>query len=330
MPHAVRRIPILDKVLQEAPEAASGPRWKAALKIFFSGGILFLIYRSINFSKLLDTLSHLDLYTVLLAITLYALGQLLSAWKWNSLLSSVGLSRSYHEALRAYFFGMFVNTVGLGTVGGDFARAVMAKAGSGKRAAALASVLADRIHGMTVLFAIGIIAVNFIRPSLFGAYFEYLSWPILAALLVGWWYGPRIIHLVFRSDSRWAQAIRRVESAFTRSPKTLLQITSISTLFHFSQIFIHYLLVKELGANLSLAFLFASIPFVNIASSLPISIGGLGVREAMYVFVFSSMDVPNEVAVALGALWFSVVTVVSLLGGLAFLLLPASDETEGA
>jgi uncharacterized membrane protein YbhN (UPF0104 family) len=56
-----------------------------------------------------------------------------------------------------------------------------------------------------------------------------------------------------------------------------------------------------------------------MAQVVPISIGGLGVREGMLVLLLhASFGVRNSQAIAVGLLWYACVLVVSMLGAPAF------------
>ena len=53
---------------------------------------------------------------------------------------------------------------------------------------------------------------------------------------------------------------------------------------------------------------------------LPVSLAGLGVREGGVVYFFAKAGVEPAVALSMSLVWFSLNLIVSLLGGLAFLL----------
>jgi hypothetical protein len=60
-------------------------------------------------------------------------------------------------------------------------------------------------------------------------------------------------------------------------------------------------------------------PLVSIFSALPVSLAGLGIREAGYVWFLSSVSgVPEERAAAFALLWLGVLLVSSAAGGLVF------------
>jgi len=220
------------------------------------------------------------------------------------------------SAVSSTFTGMFVNSFALGTVGGDVVRCLWLRPPKGSRAAALATAIADRVQGLFVLTSIGAVAILFVRPKVLGSHVEYFAVAILLALAVGWLFGPLILQRLFPKQHKFGPAAQAVARAFPTSLPLLLSVTSISLIFHFIQIGMHVVIAAELGAELSLAYLIATVPIVNIASALPISVNGLGIREALYIFLFMPMGVNHEVAVAFGAVWILSVTLVSALFGL--------------
>jgi uncharacterized membrane protein YbhN (UPF0104 family) len=64
----------------------------------------------------------------------------------------------------------------------------------------------------------------------------------------------------------------------------------------------------------------AFIPAVAMVQVLPISVGGLGVREGMLALLLHPLGVPTGQAVAVGLLWYAMTLLVSLAGAPAFAL----------
>jgi uncharacterized membrane protein YbhN (UPF0104 family) len=115
--------------------------------------------------------------------------------------------------------------------------------------------------------------------------------------------------------------LSQVAAIFPRDYKTLSIITAISIVFHCTQILLHAVMASAVGAEIPLATLFVVIPLVNIASSLPISWNGLGVRENSYIYFLTAAPalLSTEQAAAIGALWLLAVTVTSAIGGVVAL-----------
>ena len=72
------------------------------------------------------------------------------------------------------------------------------------------------------------------------------------------------------------------------------------------------------------------VPLVSLASMIPVSVNGLGVREALYIFFFGRLGAPAEVSVSLALLYLAVTFMASLPGGVVYALAalrpPAADR----
>ena len=62
----------------------------------------------------------------------------------------------------------------------------------------------------------------------------------------------------------------------------------------------------------------AVYPVTALVGLLPISLGGVGPREAAYVYLISLFNISREAALAFGIMWFSLVFANGLLGGLIY------------
>lgn len=293
---------------------------KNLVKILLSALMLGLVFYSAERRNLLETFRSISIGTVLLVVVGYTFGQLMSSVKWWTIARAGGIEVSYPSALKAYFIGMFVNCFGLGMVGGDAVRGLLIAQGQPRKTEGVASVVADRIHGLTVL---GIIAL--ITSMTLGN--DRVQWQLISGLftlvlgfIAAWIIGPWVLtHLPGVRSTKVANKLRQVAAIFPRDPKTLAVITVISVAFHSLQISLHAVMASGLGVSIPLTTLFVVVPFVNIASSLPISWNGLGVREKAYQTFFVAAApalMTSEQAIAFGALWLLAVMTTSALGGI--------------
>ncbi len=272
-----------------------------------------------DLDELKHTLLSIPAWGLVAVIGMYSVGQMISSYKWWRIVKAAGIDASYSHTLRSYFMGVFANCFGLGTIGGDALRGVMVGQRAGRKTLGVATVVADRLHGLAVLALIGT-AGNLLFGSQIG--FSNLSW-FLVALGIGittaWFVGPTIVKATFPNNTI-GKKIAELTEAFPRKPSTLIQISLISASMHLLQIAIHYVMGLALGVEISLTLLIATIPFVNILSSLPISWNGLGVRETSYNFFLVPAIIQPEQAVAFGAMWLMAVTLSSAVGGVVAIL----------
>jgi uncharacterized membrane protein YbhN (UPF0104 family) len=310
---------------------------KSFIKIAITIALLLVVAYSVSWDKFLVTLSSISLTTACVVIVGYTAGQLLSSLKWWTIVRSGGIEVPYRTALKAYFIGMFVNCFGsgLGTVGGDVARGVIVAGTLPKKTEGVAAVIADRIHGLTVLSVIALATSFVFHTDRVPSFIILALLGLVVCFVGGWILGPQVLRLL-SGDSKLVRKLRQVADIFPRDTRTLAIITSLSLVFHITQILLHSVMASALGCEIPLATLFVVIPLVNIASSLPISWNGLGVRENSYMFFLTAAPalVTKEQAAAFGALWLLAVTVTSAIGGIVALvsgdlrLLKASKQTN--
>ncbi len=286
------------------------------IQLLVSAALLTFVLRRIDSAKLLAVLERVSFSSLALLVCFYLCGQLLSATKWRIFVRSAQIERSWTECARAYFLGMFVNSFGLGTVGGDVTRAVALRPEHGKRAAAFATVVADRLHGLCVLLTIGAVGIALVKPPVLGPYAGQLAWAAVIGLAVGWFIGPPLLIRIANAGGRFGEAAAAIARAFPKRPAPLIAATAISALFHTGQLLMHWFMAYALGLSVPLGYLFATIPIANAASTLPVSIQGLGVRESAYLFLLQPIGVDPEVCFAFGALWFLTAQFVSAIGAL--------------
>jgi uncharacterized membrane protein YbhN (UPF0104 family) len=73
-------------------------------------------------------------------------------------------------------------------------------------------------------------------------------------------------------------------------------------------------------SNVGIMAFFIYVPIINVVSMVPVSLNALGVREYTYVLLFERAGMQGETAFAVSLVSFFLIFVLSLLGGVAFML----------
>jgi uncharacterized membrane protein YbhN (UPF0104 family) len=300
---------------------------KRTIKILLSIIMLTVVASSGSFSRLLELVLSISPLTWLFVVVGYTCGQMISSVKWWLIAREGGIATPYSSALRAYFIGMFVNSFGLGLLGGDAARGILISRGMPRKVEGLASVAADRIHGLLVLSFIATMSLFFLDPGQLRGEFAAGLIGIFVTLLLVWIFAPSTLRLLSGRSPRRPlfEKFLRVAEMFPRKPKTFCLITALSFIFHMVQISLHAVMAYAVGASIPWPTLLVIIPIVNIASSLPISWQGLGVREYAYNKFLVPAFLSTEQVVIFGALWLCSIMSMSAIGGVVALL---SDDLK--
>lgn len=262
-------------------------------------------------------------------------GNLIGVVRWGIFLRVLGISLPPWDVLRMSFVGLFFNTFLVGAVGGDAVKVVWLAAKGHRKTAALLSVLMDRMSGFGALVVCSLAFMTMrldwlmrsaVVAGLIKAVFVYL---FVVVILMAASFLMSAKGLTSRLPRRFP--LRGMIIEFTEAylqfviawKQTLLaSLLSVGMLLAYFLTF--YLSARAFGLHLPLLDFFAFMPAVDIISALPISLGGFGVREQLFVTLLGDLwGVPAAQAVSLslcGAL-------LSMLWGLFGLaLLPAYHE----
>lgn len=297
------------------------------LKALVGLGLLIFLLSRIEILQLLHVISSAHLSYLALAGAAYFLAKVVTAVRWAMLARPLGFNNPLKEFANYYFIGMFFNLVAPSTLGGDAGRVVYLSRGGGSQshwtgqtAFAFLSVLADRAMGLVILVWIGAAALV-IFPD-----YSVLVPPavryLISALALGFLLGGIFLPLLGRF-LRWtgrdgAKNLAAAIEIYWNSRHILLQAVFLSLIAHVIQTWIQVLLGRALDLDLPWSYCFIFFPLVDIFTMLPLSLSGIGLREVGYLSLLGRLGISPEKAIACGLLWFIIVTLNGLLGGIAF------------
>ena len=308
-----------------APKAA---RLKMLLRLVVSVGVLtLLVIKTPNLDDVVPHRNHFHTALLLaVALLLTLAGIVLSAWRWQRVLHAfdqhVGLL-----TLTAYTLaGQFVGNVLPSTIGGDVVRVSRLGAVIDSNETAFASVAIERLTGLVALPALVVFGF-LLRPSLLDADHALVALLIatltvvaLAVVLFAAAH-PKLAGR-FADNQSWTRFIGSVHvgvDRLRRQPREAFGVVGTALVYQLSVVAAVLCIVRTLELPVPTAAVIAFVPAVAMAQVVPISIGGLGVREGMLVLLLhSAFGVKNSQAIAVGLLWYACVLVVSMLGAPAF------------
>jgi uncharacterized membrane protein YbhN (UPF0104 family) len=302
--------------------------------------LVFVFTRAADLRHVVETLRQASIPRLLLALVIAATGEVLTAWKWALLVRSIGGRLPLLAAVRASFIGMFYNNYFPGSVGGDVVRVLLIARYAGGKARATASAFMQRNTGVAGLFAIGIPAA-FLWPRWMELPGDFLNRPLTAwlhdarAWLIGAALGYAAVNIILFSrgayDRLWAllhrhitwrpagfflDKIRRFHTELHGFRFWLAAPLAISAATQLLDIFMVWNLAAALNLDIPFHVLLVAVPLVTLANLLPITINGIGLREAMYVALLTSAAIPPSHAVALSLMQFGVIVALAMVGGI--------------
>jgi hypothetical protein len=122
---------------------------------------------------------------------------------------------------------------------------------------------------------------------------------------------------VWRPVKLWNDITDQI-AAFLKRAK-LLQILIVSLLIQFFVVLWYFTISTALALDVALHTFMIVIPIVELLITLPVSIGGMGVREGALVMLLAPFGISAESAVSLALASFTTTMVLNLLSGTSLL-----------
>ena len=301
-----------------------------AFKILFTIFLLFLVFQSVDLSKISRNLRALNIESLILILGVCWVGQLVCSERWRNFAASLQMKGGYLSFVQMYFVGMFFNLGLPSLVGGDLVKAYIVSRRNGRPLEiGLASVIQDRAAGLISLFAYGTLAILICPMSWRGVplWTVYLGFWIAAGIFLcltakaGYFYSKFIDSRKRTILQRMLQTVGGFHQAleFSRlSRGAAIRIALYSFLYSGLILWAFRQVTVAAGHPVDTIPFFALVPLVMLATMLPVTPGGLGIRELFYVEALSVAGVPRDQGLVI-SLAISALLVVCNMAGLLFL-----------
>ncbi|MCB2102668.1 MAG: flippase-like domain-containing protein [Rhodobacterales bacterium] len=262
---------------------------------------------------------------MLLAATGLLLAQgVLGAVRWMVVQRALGPTLPFRRVLAIYFTGLFFNQVLPSSVGGDPVRMYLTHRGGLPLARAVNGVMLERVATVAAL----VFMVALLQPLILdriGGGLKAWVFPLLSLTAVG---GIGVVCLLDRLPERLGKwrAVRALAYLATDtrrvflSPPRALAVLGIAAVGHANLSMAVWVMAQGMDVGLTVTDCLVLVPPVILATTLPISIAGWGVREGAMVAALSTVGVAPEASVALSVLLGLLAIVTSLPGGLVWVL----------
>lgn len=269
------------------------------LKLAVSVAAIWWVLSNISFTEVLSVFASANLWYLALSLLLIALSFVLSGFRQNLSFRSTGAHISPILNLKLFWLGLFYNLFLPSGIGGDGVKVYLVNKyrqnGVKKN---IGVMLVNRVAG---LVAIGMITITLYYIS--GDEFK-IGWP-------GWFCIPALYLFYYFVLKIFLKSFVPVHAGLFGWSMLLQLVQLVAALF--------ILFAFKQHANISeYLFLF----FLSaVATAIPITIGGVGLRETAFVLLTRLLNLNSTLAVALSVMFFLLSAIVSL-GGIYWVFFP--------
>lgn len=274
-------------------------RIKLLLKIILTGAALYLVFNKIDTRTTWQVIQSAHIGWLALAWIFFIVSKVFSAFRLNRYFQDIGLNLPQIKNLKLYAIGMFYNLFLPGGIGGDGYKVyLLNKIHKAPVKKLIHCVLLDRGNGLAVLLWLMFCLMLFLDLE-----WEYpisLFWLGLLAMVALPFGFYLVMYLFFRSFMSSIPA--STGYSFLNQVLQLFSAYFILAALEVQQQFITYLFVFLVSSTVSV---------------LPLTIGGVGARELVFVYAHDLVGIDRNVAVAFSLLFF-LITVLTSLSGIFF------------
>jgi uncharacterized membrane protein YbhN (UPF0104 family) len=286
-------------------------RRKSALKFIFklllSGAAIYLVFSKIELKEVWLVIQSSNWLWLFVSLVLFNLSKWCSAIRLHKLFMLAGVNISQFYNLRLYYIGMFYNLFLPGGIGGDGYKVLhLRKMSDATSRKLLAAVLLDRISGAAMLAFMALV-LTFFSPQLLSLIPSFFTWAIGACALLSLPIFALLVYLAFPSFI-----------------SAILHMLYWSFLVQFVQLVCAFAILSAFGVETYYITYFVLFLISSLAAMLPISFGGVGLRELVFLYAAGFLPIDESVAISLGLVFFLVTALSSFTG--VFIRLPDSDD----
>ncbi len=282
-------------------------RWSWLLRWGGTAAGIAYIVRAIDFRDAAEAFGKISVGAMALAIALVGLNVVAGAMRWRVLLTAYGADSrpSLRRATKLYFIAFFYNNYLPGADAGDVVRGVVTRDVFGDRGATagLAVVLVERalgLFGVFLLLAIGV-AISERDVS------SYAIWSAVGIA------GSLALVLALPFARRLAPMLPGKLRAIAERVPALSSVTAFAIAVVYSvatQLFVTlagWVLLHAIDPAVGLGSALLIVPLAAATTFLPITVGGAGAREAVYITLGASLFhmTKSDAGAASLALWLA-------------------------
>jgi uncharacterized protein (TIRG00374 family) len=317
-----------------APAPRARLSWRGLAQAAIGIGALVLVLMKTDMRGLSSAIKSTRWAYLPFAVVAAFLVNWLMAYRWSAILKVRGHKIKTRMLFVYYLIGaFFTNFVPGGSASGDVARLVFVDRDIRDKSFVLSTLIYERMVGAFTLLLIGLIATLSSRAFDQYAGTVYFAEAVIAlgliaaATLMSDYVSSRLAQLIrvvgtrFKVERLGEAAARTLEaiSELRSHHRMLARTVAISLAVRIVWGLGCFSVARALDLPLGLPTVFAFISLVDLLRLMPLSVGGLGVREWLIILLFSGAGISRERALTFSILAFAPVYLTAITGGVIYI-----------
>ena len=291
------------------------------LRVSISILLLIVLFHKVDGQALWGLIKASHKIDIVFAFIIVLVIDALCFIRWDMLLKASGVSVPVKTLLKSFCGGLFFNVFLPSTIGGDVVKTLDLAAHTSKAKEVASTVFLDRLSGyvalVIVVLAACIVGWRYVEDRTVLYSIAVITGVLISILLVlfnrfvynfvnGLLYSP--------TAGRIRTSIQEVHEemhSLGKKKKILFYNLCLSLVVQLLGPVSTYLICRSLGSEINFMYFLIFPPIIGAITLLPISIGGLGLRDASTVYFFAKAGLPGNIAFAMSLLGFFIIVVIA-------------------
>lgn len=298
------------------------------LKIIIGVSILLSILFFVDISSVYKTIVNVGLLNFIIILLVSLLLLLAQSLRLHTLIWHY--TGNFSTTLKLSFVGQFFSSFLPGSISGDIYKILFLKEQKVSLVGASSLISLDRLVGLlwVLIFGIGYIAL--FSPFHFQS---DISWDTIFYSLLAVLLSVLSLYISYKKNSyfhsrlvSFTNEIKYDFSLISKKQQCYFLLSSLGTFL--VRIFKFYIISLIFGVSLNFSDFFLVVFLIQIASMIPLTIGGLGVIEVSLVYALSLFGVPNETGLAIALINRISMWLIALWGGIIWLRIKTKQRID--
>jgi uncharacterized protein (TIRG00374 family) len=302
------------------------------MRISISVILLIFLFKQVDKKSLLEVIKSSNKPVLFLAFCVFFLTYVLCIYRWEMLLGALKISLPFKRVVISYAGGIFFSLFLPSTIGGDLMRSVDLATHTQRPKEVIATVFLDRLSGYAGLVILALLSLllgwrwQLIRDESVIFSIIAITAILIAILFVLFnkFLYSKINNLLHSPNSgKIRELLKNLHQEihyFRQHKKIIINNLILSIIIQAIAPVTFYMVAKSLHININIIYFFIFLPIIGAITLLPISIGGLGLRDASTIYFFAKVGIARDLAFAMSLLSFFFLLIGGIAGGIIYVL----------
>jgi uncharacterized membrane protein YbhN (UPF0104 family) len=323
----------------EPPHVSAARRYiLMAIKVAVSAALLAFLFSRIDVAKLWANARQASIAWLAIAFAVYLATVLCSVWRWWLLLEAQNVKVHPRQLFSSYLVALFFNNLLPSNIGGDVVRIGDTAKVARSKTLATTVVLLDRVMGVMALVLVAACGATLVASQATAIGHTMSLWPSwFWSNLPSWFWAVFLVGLAATTPALFAPAgvgrllqpltvlhpewvggrissITTTLARFKEHPASLASCFGGAVFVQVATVGFYVAVAHALKVHIGASDLAVIVPVSSVVQMLPVSFGGLGVREGAFSVYFIGIGLSRESALLLSLSATALVMLFSLSG----------------